>query len=217
MTRWCWVLLLAAGLASGCERRVSADRAIDPAAASAPAAAVTSRSVTIPAGTSIHVRLASSLSSKGSQVEDPVDATLVSPLVVRGEDALPAGSHVKGDVVSVQPSGKVKGRAHLAVRFHTLVLPDGSVYKINARVSRIAPATKERDAATIGLPAAGGAIVGALVGGGKGAAAGAAIGGGAGTAVVLATPGKEVSLPRGAVVSLRLEDAVTVRATRLPE
>jgi hypothetical protein len=50
-----------------------------------------------------------------------------------------------------------------------------------------------------------------LIGGKKGAAIGAAAGGGAGTAVVLSTPGKEVSLPRGSVVALRLQKAVTVR------
>ena len=54
------------------------------------------------------------------------------------------------------------------------------------------PATKKDDAIKIGAPAAGGAIIGAIVGGGKGAAIGAAAGGGAGTAVVLSTRGKEI-------------------------
>ena len=43
----------------------------------------------------------------------------------------------------------------------------------------VAPATKKKDALTIGLPAAGGAVVGALVDGKKGAGIGAAVGGGA--------------------------------------
>ena len=53
----------------------------------------------------------------------------------------------------------------------------------------------------IGAPAAGGAIIGALVGGKKGALVGTAVGGGAGTAVVLSTRGKEVHLAKGAALT----------------
>jgi len=78
-------------------------------------------------------------------------------------------------------------------------------------VGRTAPATKQKDALEIGAPAAGGAIIGALVGGGKGAAIGAGIGGGAGTAVVLSTRGKEVHLAKGAQLTLKLSAPVTVK------
>jgi hypothetical protein len=168
------------------------------------------REVTIPAGTKIGVRLNSPVSSKGSRIEDPVDATIIAPVKIARADVVPAGSHVKGMVTLAEPSGRIKGRARLAMRFRTLTVGADS-YPIAAQVSRIAPATKQKDAEEIGLPAAGGAIIGAIVGGKKGAAVGAAAGGGAGTAVVLATPGKEVALPRGSVIALRLQKAVTVR------
>ena len=57
----------------------------------------------------------------------------------------------------------------------------------------------------------GGAIIGALTGGKNGALIGTAAGGGAGTAVVLSTRGKEVHLPEGAALRLRLTAPVTVR------
>jgi hypothetical protein len=66
----------------------------------------------------------------------------------------------------------------------------------------------------IGAPAAGGAIIGGIVGGKKGALIGTAAGGGAGTAVVLSTRGKEVRLSRGAVLKLRLSEPLTVRVRR---
>ena len=78
-------------------------------------------------------------------------------------------------------------------------------------IARQAPATKARGARTIGLPAAGGAIVGALAGGKKGAAIGAAAGGGAGTTVVLSTRGREVRLGRGATGAVTLLEPVRVR------
>jgi hypothetical protein len=74
----------------------------------------------------------------------------------------------------------------------------------------VAPGTKKKDAATIGLPAAGGALVGGLIDGKKGALIGAAAGGGAGTAVVLSTRGKEVRLGRGAVLAVPLRAPLTV-------
>jgi hypothetical protein len=78
----------------------------------------------------------------------------------------------------------------------------------------VAPATKKKDAMTIGVPAAGGAVVGGLVGGKKGAAVGALAGGGGGTAVVLATRGKDVRIGRGAVLAVRLSAPLTVRVNR---
>ena len=78
-------------------------------------------------------------------------------------------------------------------------------------VARRAPTTHKKDALTIGAPAAGGAILGGLLGGKKGALIGTTVGGAAGTAVVLTTRGKEVRLPRGAVISIKLLEPMTVR------
>jgi hypothetical protein len=179
-------------------------------ASTAPAVEPAVREITIPAGTRLQVRLNSSVSSVASRLEQPVDATLLVPVRVGGVTVLPAGSHVTGYVSSVRRSGKVKGLAHVAVAFRSVSV-DGASYPIAAGVARTAPATKKHDAAKIGIQAAGGAVIGGLVGGKKGAATGAAVGGGAGTAVVLTTRGKEVSLPRGSRLSLRLQRAVTVR------
>jgi hypothetical protein len=170
------------------------------------------RSVTIPAGTRLGVRLDSGVSSTTSRAEDTVEATLIRPLSLAGKEVLPSGSHLKGVVVAAAPAGKVKGRARLAIRFRTLSV-DGESYPIVAQVSRVAPATKGKDAKNIGLPAAGGAVVGGIIGGKKGAAIGAAAGGGAGTAVVLSTSGEEVDLPKGSIIALRLQKAVKVRAS----
>ena len=126
---------------------------------------------------------------------------------------LPEGSTVSGVVTDATPSAKVKGRAHLAVRFDSLTPRGGDErYRIEtAAIGRTAPATKKNDAIKIVAPAAGGAIIGAIVGGGKGAAIGAGVGGGAGTAVVLSTSGKETTLPVGSALRLRLAAPLTVR------
>jgi hypothetical protein len=169
--------------------------------------------VTIPAGTSLPLVLDTGIGSDISRVEQPVHAHLARAIVVRGETVLAQGSPVSGVVTDARRSGKVKGRAHVAVRFDT-VTPRGvdERYRIRTTaVGRTAPATKKKDALEIGAPAAGGAIIGAIVGGKKGAAIGGAAGGGAGTAVVLSTRGKEVRLAKGAVLTVRLAEPVTVK------
>lgn len=171
------------------------------------------REVTIPAGTLLPLVLESRVASDSSRVEDAVSARLRRSIVISGATVVPAGSSVGGSVVDVRRSGKVKGRARVAMRFTNLRTPDGDeTYAIRTGViSRQAPGTKRKDAAKIAIPAAGGAIIGGIAGGKKGAAIGSAVGGGAGTAVVLTTRGKEVRLGPGAAISARLVQPLTVR------
>lgn len=177
--------------------------------ASAPRAAY--RTVTIPAGTVLTVRLNTPVASDTSRVEQRVDGTLARDVRVGGVEALGAGATLRGTVTNAERSGRVKGRANVAFKFDHIAA-NGTVYPVSTRtISRVAPGTKKRDAATIGLPAAGGAIVGGIIGGGDGAVKGGVIGGAAGTAAVLSTRGKEVRLARGTTVSVRLASPLTVR------
>jgi len=168
------------------------------------------REVTLPAGTTLSLRLDTTVASNGSRVEDGVQAHLRRPVTARGVTVLPADAAVSGVVTQARRSGRVKGRALVAFRFHSL-RAYGEEYRVaTSSVVRQAAGTKGRDAAEIALPAAGGALIGALTGGGKGAAIGAAAGGGAGTGVVLATRGKEVRVGRGALVNVRLTQPLTI-------
>ena len=171
------------------------------------------REVTIPEGTELPIVLDTSVGSKTSRVEEPVRAHLSRSISVEGHEVLADGSTVNGVVTDATPAAKVKGRAHLAVRFDSITPRGGDErYRLEtAAIGRTAPATKKNDAVKIGAPAAGGAIIGAIVGGGKGAAIGAAAGGGAGTAVVLSTSGQETSLPVGSALRLRLTAPLTIR------
>jgi hypothetical protein len=181
-------------------------------AADAGAMAKTESEITIPAGTLLTVALDTPVASDTSRVEQAVTAHLTRPVRLRGRTVLAAGSRVSGVVTDATRSAKVKGRAHVAMRFDSLTSHgDDQRYAIRtASVGRTAQGTKQKDALEIGAPAAGGAIIGALVGGKKGALVGTAIGGGAGTAAVLSTRGKEVHLGKGAVLTIRLSAPVTV-------
>jgi hypothetical protein len=169
------------------------------------------REVVIPAGTVLPVRLSTSVGSDISRVEQPVSAHLARAIVIDGVTAIPAGSTVAGTITDVRRPGKVKGRAHIGMRFTTLLVGDERYRMMTRGNGWTGRSAKKKDARNIAVPAAGGAVIGALVGGKKGAAIGGAAGGGAGTAYVLSTRGPEVRLGRNAAVSVRLAEPLRVR------
>ena len=201
--------------AQGGDAKPPADKptlpAPESAAASAPAPVF--REVTVPVGTVLPVELRTAVGSATSKVEDPVRGTVRRAVVIDGVEAIPAGSVVAGTVTEAERSARVKGRARIGFRFASLDTP-GDAERLRIRTAtyvREADSTKKKDAATIGGGAAAGAVIGGIVGGGDGAAKGAAIGGGAGTGVVLSTRGKEVSLPAGTAINVKLTEPVTMR------
>lgn len=174
------------------------------------------RELTMPVDTAIAAQLDTPVASDSSRVEDRVEATVTSAVVVDGVEVVPAGSRLEGVVTQARESGRVKGRALVAFRFDTLNLA-GHSEQLEMKTRSIvyqAPSTKGEDAKKIGIPAAAGAVIGAVVGGGGGAAKGAVIGGGAGTAYVLVTKGEEVRVNAGAPLKVRLAGPVAVQVPR---
>ena len=182
-----------------------------PAASEAAPAAPAFRAVTLPAGTTLRLRLQSAIASDTSRVEDAVRAELAQAVAADGATVLPAGTAIMGNVTAAEQAGRVKGRARLAYRFNSLTYGGERYDIVTAPLSHEAEATKGEDATKIAVGAGAGAAIGALLGGGDGAAKGAAIGGAGGTGVVLATRGEEVRLGSGAAVTTRLTAPLTVR------
>lgn len=160
----------------------------------------------LPAGTAIPVTLETTVSSATSRPEDRVDARVRADVVSGGRVVIPAGSELRGHVVTARRSGKVKGLAYVSVSFTELVT-DGRTYRIATRRLGVqAKPTHGRDAKIIGGGTGAGALVGALVDGKEGALKGALVGAGAGTGTVLATRGKEVTLASGSRWRIRLAE-----------
>jgi len=185
-----------------------------PASSQPPAAqAPQVRKVAIPAGTSLSITLATPVASDTSKVEDSVHGTLAKPVVVAGTIVVPKGAEISGSVIEANESGRVKGRASVAIQFNRLVVRDESHEIRTALVRREAAADTRGDIKKGTVGAGAGAVVGGIAGGGTGAAIGAAVGG-AGT--VLATKGKEVSLPEGTTLTTTLQETFTVAVPTQP-
>jgi len=155
------------------------------------------------------------ISTEAARVEDRIEAHVSRDVRVGDRVAIPSGAKVLGTVTQVERGGKFKERARLGIRFHTLVLADGTRIPISTEtIYRDGESPANSSAAKVGGGAAVGAILGAILGGGKGAAIGAAAGGGAGTTAVMAGDRKEVVLAPGTPMTVRVLSPVTVTTER---
>jgi type IV secretory pathway VirB10-like protein len=169
----------------------------------------------VSAQTVIGLQTETRLSSETARVEDRVDARVTRDVKVGDHIAIPAGSRALGSVMQVERGGKFKERARLGVRFHTLVLSDGTRVPISTEtIYRDGDAPGNSSAAKVGGAAVGGAILGAILGGAKGAAIGATAGAGGGAAAVMAGDRSAAVLPAGTPMTVRILQPVTITAEK---
>ncbi|HEY3382956.1 MAG TPA: hypothetical protein VGK32_14365 [Vicinamibacterales bacterium] len=165
----------------------------------------------VPTESVLGLQLETPLSSERSRVEDRVDARVTRDVRVGGRVAIPAGARVIGSVMLVERGSKIKDRARLGIRFHTLVLADSTRLPITTDiVYREGDSPGDGASAKIGGAAIGGAIIGAILGGGKGAAIGGGIGAAGGTAAAMAGDRRPVVLPPGTPMSVRTLAPLTI-------
>lgn len=178
-------------------------------AAPAPAP-VQNAPIVIPAGTRIRVQLAQTLSSKSSQTGDAFSGTVVDPVSVNGQTAIPAGVRARGVVTEAKGIGRFKGEAVLAIRLDSVNVK-GQTYQVQTNgIERVEHGKGKRSAIMTGGGAGLGALIGGLAGGGKGALIGGLVGGGGGAAGSALTGNKDVVLPAESVVTFVLARSVTV-------
>jgi TolA-binding protein len=164
--------------------------------------------VEIPAGTELDVRLQTALNSGTAQVEDRFEATTMADLSADGRVAIPAGAVMRGVVTSVEPATRTNRTAKLTVSFDQVTV-NGRDYPIRGTVTQaIEGEGIKGDLPKAGAGAAVGGLLGAVLGGAKGAILGAVIGGGG---TIAATEGKEVELPQGTVLRVRVDSPVQIQ------
>ena len=161
----------------------------------------------IPAGTEVDVRLASNLNSGGAVVEDRFEATTLIDLNVDSRTVVPAGSVMRGVVTDVEPATRTNRTARMTVSFDQVTV-SGRAYPIRGTVTRaIEGEGLKGETARIGT----GAGVGAILGGFKGTLAGILIGAGG---TIAATEGREVELPQGSVLRVRIDSPLLIDIPR---
>ena len=192
--------------------------------------AVSAFAAEIPQGAHLMLRMENSITTRTAQDGDYVYLRTGSPISVAGSIILPVGSYVQGVVTNAKRSGRVKGRAELAIRLETITLPTGSVYKFSPKLASVDSgtgdqkvvgkensvqegSTRGQDAARIAILAGSGGALGAIIDqGARGAGAGIGAGAGAavGLATVLLTRGREVELRQGTALDVTFDRPVAL-------
>jgi hypothetical protein len=182
----------------------------------------------IPQGAHVLLRMENSVNTRTAKEGDFVYLRTAFPIASSGDIAVPAGSYVQGVVSMSKQSGRVKGRAQLAIRLETLTLASGKVYKFSPHLSSVdsgetgqkvegaentveqAPG-KGQDAERIAILAGSGAAIGGIADRSwKGAGIGAGVGSAVGLATVLLTRGKEVELRQGSTLDVVFDRPVSL-------
>jgi hypothetical protein len=161
----------------------------------------------VPVGQEIDVRLQTALSSATATPEQRFTATTAVDLMQGDRVLIPAGSTVRGIVSSVDKAGNIDRTGRLTLAFDQITVR-GREHEFRGMATEVFESRGIRDeVGTVGAAGAVGAIVGGIIGGVKGAIIGAGVGTGG---VIVATEGKDIELPAGTIVRVRLDTPLRI-------
>ena len=181
-------------------------------------AAAAETNLSLPAGTAVRIKLENTLATFSSKQGDTFSGRVTEAVALAGKTVIPVGATVQGTVGRVAEPRRVQGRPSIALYPHTVILPDGTRYNLNATVvdtslrngtdvneeGAFKGQVRDRgDNVELAAGAAGGGVIGALAGGGKGFLVGAAIGAGA-TTIHWLTKHHSAVLPAGTELVMEL-------------
>jgi hypothetical protein len=187
---------------------------------------------TLAVGSKFRVRMEDSLSSKTAAVGQQFTVTTVEPIYAQGgAEVIPAGSKVTGKVTAVTAAQKGGKAGSIDVSFVSARVPTGATYAINGSLTDLdsgktesdnegtasAEGIKHRKIVFIGGGAAGGAVLGSIIGGGKATAIGAIAGAGAGILADRLIKGPEAEVKPGTEFGVILNQAVSLPAYKAPQ
>jgi hypothetical protein len=207
-----WILLSCVLLASLLAAQSSA-----PGAPDSPSAAV-------PAGTALMVRLDTTLATFSNRVGDPFRGSITQPVSVNGVTVIPAGATVEGRVTKLSEPRRITGKPTIGILPEAVILPTGERYYLDATLvdTNIGQGTDvnsegqfkgsghdRHDTIEEGGGAAGGMLIGGLIGGGPGVLIGGAVGA-TSTTVHWLVKHRSATLPAGTELTLELNRPMTM-------
>lgn len=170
-------------------------------ATSAPTPVTSPKQVTLPAGTSLLVRMKDGISSKNAP-GTPFTTKIEYDLFVDGIKVVPAGAVIYGKVLSSSQARRALGQSTLDLRL-TQIVTGGAPVPVMTTGYQQAGERAIKDAAR---GAAAGAAIGAIADGSDGAGKGAAIGATAGAL----KKGESITIPPGTLIEFNLTQPCTI-------
>jgi hypothetical protein len=172
------------------------------------------KTVILPAGTVLQVRITDALTSATAQPNQAFRGSLAGDVIANGMVVLPQGSAVVGRVVDARDAGHLNGSSLLSIELTEIEVHGRSIALATSTYTRQGQGRGTNTLAKTGGMAALGAMIGGLAGGGRDAAIGALSGGAMGTAVNGATRGQQVQMPSETLVAFRLQSPISVSTTQ---
>lgn len=186
------------------------------------AVAAAQNNVSLPAGTSMKVKLETTLATFASKTGDPFSGRVTEAVQLDGKTVIPIGATVQGRVTQVSEPRRIAGKPTIGIFPETLVMPDGQRFMLNATLvdTSVRHGTDVndegqfkgkghdgKDLTEIGMGTGGGMLLGGLAAGGKGLVIGGMVGA---TATVAHWLGKKNSamLPAGTELVMELSRAM---------
>ncbi|HEY6763775.1 MAG TPA: hypothetical protein VI386_03315 [Candidatus Sulfotelmatobacter sp.] len=172
----------------------------------------------VPTGTALMVKLQTTLATFSNKVGDPFKGQLTQPVVLNGQTLIPAGAIVEGRVTKISEPRRISGKPTIGILPEAVILPGGQRYFLDATLidTNLGSGTDvneegqfkgsghdRKDQLEVGGGAAGGMLIGGLIGGGPGVLVGGAVGAGSTTVHWLSKHHSAV-LPAGTELTLEL-------------
>jgi hypothetical protein len=172
------------------------------------------KTVTLPAGTVIPIRMTDTLDSASTQSNSVFHGSLAGDLIADGMVVARSGASVVGRVVTAKDATHFSGSSQLSIELTRVDTVDHPVDVVTDAFTKNGNGRGKNTAEKTGGGAAVGAILGGLLGGGKGAAIGAVTGGGVGAGVNGVTRGQQVQIPTETLVSFHLQSPISVTTSK---
>lgn len=167
-------------------------------------------------GTTISTNTTSQISSRNNKAGETLTATVASDVLdSRGRVVIPAGATVRFTISEIEPAENKGSQGKIVLMPNTIEV-GGKSYTLNASIESVEHRLEGRgvtagDAAKVGAGAAAGAIAGRVLSGNKkGAIIGGVVGAAVGTGVAMETADRDVVVPAGASIVLKLTEAFTL-------
>ena len=187
---------------------------------------------TLAVGSKMRVRMDDTLNSKTAKAGDTFTATIVDPVYAEGgAQVIPAGSKITGKVTAATAAQRQGKPGTIDVSFVSVRLPTGATQAVNGSLTDLdagktasdnegtlsGDKLEKRHIIFIGGGAAGGALLGAIIGGGKATGIGAIAGAGAGVAADFLLKGPEAQVKPGTEFGVILNQAVSMPEYKGPQ
>ena len=163
---------------------------------------------TVPAGTTISVRLIDPINVDVAKAGQTFKASVDDPVMMSGKIVIPRGADVLLQCASVKQAGKFKGSDEIGLKINSISFA-GKRFEVATDVVTEKGASEGKKTARRTLGVAGlGAAIGGIAGGGSGAAIGAVAGAGVGAAA--SAGGQSLKIPSETRLQFNLAAAVNI-------